>query len=287
MLSWEPAKVYLPSALVIGPMKAGTSWIQDYLLSRGDVALPNGVKETFFFDRRYSKGIDWYAAHFHQATTARKKLAVEVAASYFHSPDVPQRIFSILGDVRLIVTLRAPVSRAWSHYLHLRRYGYTSAPLREATEKFPEILEASRYKTCLARWAEFFPRERVCILWLEDLAESTEQYVKDLCAGLSLPFILPPEYLTGKRNQAAMPRFVLLAAIGDRTAHFLRERRMYGVVNFAKRIGLKEIFFGRSGTGNLPRLEDSDAEWLTEQLGGEMPEFPAYSRNEMAENCND
>jgi hypothetical protein len=45
-----------PDAMVIGPMKAGTTWLYSYLISRGDVCLPEGVKETFFFDRRFNKG---------------------------------------------------------------------------------------------------------------------------------------------------------------------------------------------------------------------------------------
>ena len=33
----------LPTALVIGPMKAGTTWIHEYLAWRGDVCLPGGT----------------------------------------------------------------------------------------------------------------------------------------------------------------------------------------------------------------------------------------------------
>lgn len=264
--------MHLPDAVLIGPMKSGTSWIQDYLQARGDVNLPGGVKETFFFDRRFDKGVEWYAAHFRKMKPGRHRLTVEVAPSYFHSADAPERMRSVLGDITLIVTLRDPVRRAWSHYLHLRRYGYTAAPLRKAVEDFPEILEASRYKTCLARWGEFFPKDRLYILQQEDLTRSVGEYAKRLCNGLSIPFMPPPESLQGKRNEAAVPRSFLLAAVGDRTAHFLRAKRLYGVVNFAKRLGLKEFFFGKPGTAAATPLEDADAQWLAEELKGETVE---------------
>lgn len=277
----------LPNAVIIGPMKSGTSWIQDYLRARGDVALPDGVKETFFFDRRFEKGSEWYAGHFRRMEPGRHKLVVEVAPSYFHSPDAPGRMHCVLGDVTLIVALRDPVRRAWSHYLHLRRYGYTAAPLRKAVRDFPEILEASRYKTCLARWEAFFPKQRIYILQQEELARSVEAYAQRLCYALAIPFVSPPESLRRRSNMAALPKSFLLAAVGDRTAHFLRARRMYGVVNFAKRAGLKGVFFGRPGTRALPRLEDSNAEWLSEQLVGEMPQLVEYRQYIRAEKRND
>lgn len=262
----------LPDALVIGPMKAGTTWIQDYLAARGDVALPAGVKETFFFDRRYDKGLDWYGAHFHGVDPARHRRIIEVAPSYFHCPAAPERVRSSLGEIRMVVTLRDPVQRAWSHYLHLRRYGYTKAPLSRAAEAFPEILEASRYKTCLARWRACFVAGDIHILWQDVLKGSSGDYVESLCKALDVGFIPSPDTLSGPRNAAAIPRFYRLAAIGDRTAHLLRERRLYSVVNFAKRIGLKGLFFGRAGGATMPALEESDASWLKTQLAHEMPD---------------
>lgn len=273
--------VLLPDAIIIGPMKSGTSWIQEYLNSRGDVALPGGVKETFFFDRRYDKGLDWYTSHFEYADSVRQLLAVEVAPSYFHSLIAAERMRSILGEIPLVVTLRDPVRRAWSHYLHLRRYGYTNAPLREATREFPEILEASRYKTCLKRWQQSFQHDRMCVLWQEELAQSPEEYARKLCEGLSIPFVTPDASLQEKKNAAALPRSALLAAVGDRTAHLLRANRLYGLVNFAKRIGLKSLFFGKPGTSVMPQLGDADVKWLTQELENEMPDGMGYQNFEL------
>ena len=265
----------LPNALVVGPMKAGTSWIHDYLQSRGDVALPHGVKETFFFDRRYDKGEDWYAQHFRRYDADVHRLCIEVAPSYFHCPEAPARIKETLGEIPLIVTLRDPVKRAWSHYLHLQRYGYTSAPLQQAAVDFPQILMASRYRECISRWQAYFSIGQIHVVWQEKLAGSVEAYSKQLCETLSLPYAAPSEELYGRSNAAAMPRSLRLAAAGDSFAHFLRRHRLYGVVNFAKQIGLKEFFFGRPGGSNLPVLKDADAQWLERQLSDDIGLDPA------------
>ncbi|PVY70822.1 sulfotransferase family protein [Tamilnaduibacter salinus] len=270
----------LPDALVIGPMRSGTSWIHDYLQARGDIALPGGVKETFFFDRYYEKGSSWYRRHFAYADRADYQCVAEVAPSYFHSESAPERVRNTLGDVPLVVTLRDPVRRAWSHYLHLRRYGYTRSSLREATDAFPEILEASRYGACLNRWQAVFGRHRLFVLWQEDLAVAPEAYTRGLCNGLGIEYFSPAGLLQQKRNEATLPRFPRLAAAGDRTAHFLRARRFYGVVNLAKRMGLKGVFFGRPGVNALPSLTDADAQWLASALDDAPPEWALALRGD-------
>ena len=261
----------LPDSLIIGPMKSGTSWIQDYLSQRVDVGLPQGVKETFFFDHRFSKGKKWYASHFicREQEDAPDKI-VEVAPSYFHSLQAPENVYYTLGNIPLIVVLRDPVQRAWSHYLHLLRYGYTREKLPEATIKYPEILEASRYQSCLVRWYEFFPEESFFFLRLEALLRSPEDFTAELCKALDISFLKPSEQLGGnKSNKAAMPSSFLLAAIANKTAHFLRQYRFYSLVNFAKNLGLKNVFFGNPEARSLPTMSREDEFWLQEKLAGE------------------
>ncbi len=46
--------------IIIGPQKAGTTWIYEYLKTLPGVCVPVKVKETFFFDKYYHKVIkDW------------------------------------------------------------------------------------------------------------------------------------------------------------------------------------------------------------------------------------
>src|SRR5947209_9079616 len=52
----------LPSFVVIGPPRTGTSWLHDILSKHA--LLPNPTKETRFFDTHFHKGLDWYRAHF-------------------------------------------------------------------------------------------------------------------------------------------------------------------------------------------------------------------------------
>src|SRR3954447_19096874 len=58
----------LPTFLVIGAMKAGTTSLYEYLRAHPQVFMAT-PKELHFFpaDKQWALGVDWYAAHFDAA----------------------------------------------------------------------------------------------------------------------------------------------------------------------------------------------------------------------------
>jgi len=270
----------LPDLLVIGPMRTGTTWVYEYLQERGDVCLPKSVKETFFFNRNYGKGIEWYKTHFRFCNFYLYHRIIEVAPSYFHCPDAPARVLEILGKIRLVVILRDPVERSWSHYLHLLQYGYTRAPFLDAVKTYPEILEASRYSTHIERWRKLFGNN-IQVLFFEELEADATAYCRRLCDALKLEFVAPGVISGERSNQATLPLSPSLAKVGREIANFLRSRRMYYVVNFAKFIGLKRIFFGYHGT-RLPQMSEKECAWLVRQLRPEVKALKVEFEERMA-----
>ena len=112
----------LPKVLFVGPPRTATSWIWEYLRSRGDVVLPEGVKETWFFSSMSQKGLDWYTSHFKPKQSFVS--VVEIDPPLFQHPEASKRVREALNsDVLIVITVRDPVKRSWSHYLHARRYG--------------------------------------------------------------------------------------------------------------------------------------------------------------------
>jgi hypothetical protein len=53
----------LPSFIVVEVQKGGTTSLNGYLNTHPDVVMARG-KETWFFDKKYHKGLDWYQLHF-------------------------------------------------------------------------------------------------------------------------------------------------------------------------------------------------------------------------------
>lgn len=270
----------LPDAIVIGPQKAGTTWIHRYLEGRDDVCLPNGVKETMYFDRRFNRDIEWYSRHFRPGPTC--KCTVEVAPTYFHHSDVPARIRRVLGEVAVITTLRSPAERSFSLYLHMRRYGMTRCTdFREAAVKHPEIIQTSCYGTHLERWMQHFGRQRILVLFQEDLADQPSELIRKLCMHLAIPFREAAGGLRRPINVAAIPRSKSAAAVGQRIADGLRSGGLYGVVNIAKKLGLKSLLFGKPGAP-VPRLTQSERRWLMDCLHPEIDKLEAILQMDLS-----
>ena len=257
---------HLPNALVVGPMKAGSTWVHDYLSYRGDVALPAPDKESFFFDRYYDRGPEWYAEQFSRREVMPASSVVEIGPSYFHHPDVPARVRETLGSIPLVFTLRNPVKRAWSHYLHIRRYGLTTKSLQSAVADYPAILDASRYRECVKRWREALPDSPTTFVWQETLAQDPAMYARRVSEGLDIPHVDVPWSMIGQSNAAAVPASTLLARLAYRGARFCRDHGLGRAVHWARAIGFQPLVFGRPGSAR--HLEPSDAEcsWLASQL---------------------
>jgi hypothetical protein len=168
----EPQRERLPNFLVIGAMKAGTTSLYQYLRVHPQVFMAS-TKEVNFFNplRNWRRGVGWYASNFEGV--GDDVVAVgEASTSYTKYPwirGVPERIRSVLGDVKLIYLIRDPIERMRSHYLHNLVTGQERRPIERAFSEQPMYLNISRYSMQLTRYLECFPRERLMIVDSRDL----------------------------------------------------------------------------------------------------------------------
>ncbi|MGH3012701.1 MAG: sulfotransferase domain-containing protein [Gaiellaceae bacterium] len=203
-LATKRARV-LPSFLIIGAQRAGTTSLLATLRKHPDIVGPSHSeefvllgKEVHFFDKRYHDGINWYRSFFPLAARrelARRRgrdlVAGESTPYYLFHPDVPARVAATIPDVRLIALLRNPVDRAYSHYQHRVRAGREKLSFGAALEAedtrlagSDELIEVDRnytrhhhhrayfrrglYAEQLERWFDHFPRKRLLIVRAED-----------------------------------------------------------------------------------------------------------------------
>src|SRR4030043_1285872 len=259
----------LPNAIVCGPQKAGTTWIYEYFKYRGDICLPLGVKETFYFDRHYNRGIEWYAKYFRRCTSEKK--IVEVCPTCFHLKTAAELIRKTLGIIPIICTLRNPINRSFSLYLHFLRRGRTRLNFREAVKKFPVIIDASRYATHIKVWKKLFGERNVLIVFQEELENDPDIFVQKLCTHLNLDFIEIPNHLKKSINKGAMPPSQSLAAIGINVADKLHSVGAHWVINSLKAVGVNKLLFGTPNYSRpLPTINDEDQRWLYEQLSSDI-----------------
>jgi hypothetical protein len=214
----------LPSFIVIGAQKCGTTSLHDYLAQHPAIA-SSRIKEVQYFDvpERYANGEEWYRAQFPLPTPRDPRMAFESTPNYLFHRDVPARIARLLPDVRLIAVLRHPGERAVSGYRHEVRRGREPLPLRdallaEADRVAPALAAADydspvlrncsylgrgRYAEQLERYYALFPRDKVLVVRSEDLFAHPEVVIAEITDFLGLPPM--PETVRFPRLNAATP----------------------------------------------------------------------------------
>lgn len=192
----------LPDFLVIGAQKAGTTALYAYLRWHPGIVGPFW-KEVSFFDRHWWRGEAWYRGQL--PFRSEDKLVGEASPSYVLHPLAPERVHSLVPDVRLIVLVREPAERAHSHYQHEVALGREPLSFEDALEAENERVrgEVERlridprafspawwdhtyvarglYAEQIERWLEYFPREQILVVPTEELgARPAETYASVL-----------------------------------------------------------------------------------------------------------
>ena len=130
-----------PDFIIVGAQKAGTTSLYGYLAAHPQI-VPPIAKEIGFFTGHFDLGLDWYRMFFPFATgrSSRGRSAPEIqsgesTAHYMFHPHAIQRMASTLPHVKVIMLLRNPIDRAFSHYqMKVRR--------RQETLSFDEAIDA-------------------------------------------------------------------------------------------------------------------------------------------------
>jgi hypothetical protein len=255
----------LPDFVYIGPDKAGSTWLHQVLRWHPDVCATD-VKELFFFDRYHQRGADWYRSHY-AACPSDAAVVADVSHDYLYDPAVPARMRALLGeDIRLMVTLRDPVDRAWSAYHFMVRQGRVRAPFAEAVHTIPELLDHGRYATHLRPFLAVFARDRVFTPRFDRLVETPDGFAADLFAFLGIPAVELPGYLHEKQLGISRPRSFGVARVARSAGVWVRDRGGERLVARAKNMAVVERGLYRELDGEGPTMDMA----LREDLRAEM-----------------
>lgn len=246
----------------VGPQRTGTTWLYETLRRHPALYLPDALKETKYFDRRFERGQDWYTRYFEASRD--DQLCGEIAPTYFDVPEVPERVYQAAPHCDIIISLRHPAERAFSLYLHHLRKGRVSGAFREAVKQKPRILESGRYATYIPRWRSRFGRQQVHILFLRDIKHRPQDVLDQICAWLGVDRIRLPSQADQKVNVASMPRSLWLARIASLLTVALHSLGLHQIVEYGKRLGLRTLFFA-GGEDDMPSLSAADRAFLIEE----------------------
>jgi len=173
--------------VVAGTIKGGTTALDEYLRLHPQIGMGR-IKEIRFFDNeRYFHGGHLHYREYHELFSGvwTRKILGEATPDYMYAPNAPSRICDYNPKMKIIMLLREPVSRAYSHWnmerqLNKEPRAFGDAVRQElwrgadALAEQPGFAYVHRgfYSEQLERVWKLFSREQTLILKSEELRKN-------------------------------------------------------------------------------------------------------------------
>ncbi|MBX3011475.1 MAG: sulfotransferase [Caldilineaceae bacterium] len=221
----------LPTFLVLGVAKAGTTSLHHYLAQHPQIGMSQRKEPHFFaygeaplplfigpgadrIPERIVTTFDGYQALF--SGTAQTIAYGETSTTNI-MPRACARIQHYVPTAKLIVILRQPAERAYSQFLHLRRIGWEpiadfSAALAAEAERQQQQWQPvflytppSYYYADLQRYFAAFAREQIRVYLYEEWQQEPLTVLQDLFRFIGVDAAFVPD-MREQHNVASLPR---------------------------------------------------------------------------------
>lgn len=201
----------LPDFVIIGAQKSGTTALYLFII-RHPAITHAATKEVQYFTRYFKRGKLWYRSnfptnlsrHYFYKKTNQRLLSGEATPEYIFFPTVPSIMKEILPNVKLIVILRNPIDRAYSHYHHNLRRNREPLSFEKAIEveeercgwerkqliKNPYFIANSYshysylargiYADQLENWFKHYDRKNFLVLTMDDLRKNPQRVLNQV-----------------------------------------------------------------------------------------------------------
>ena len=190
---------------IVGTPKSGTTALYEYLRHHADVFLPE-IKETNYFSHReiarqqlyYKAQVINHRPAYEElyASASSQKWLLDASVSYLYYKDVPERIFQYNPKARIIILLRDPTERAFSHFLMDKRLGFLPTGLDTIFEKklhdhrsklaYQQCISLGLYYEQVKRYLDVFPQNQIRIFFHHEVKADRTKWLAEVCAFLDI-----------------------------------------------------------------------------------------------------
>ena len=220
----------MPTFLVLGAARSGTTALYTYLRQHPDVFMSSIKEPNFFAFEDEALDFEGPGAEYVNNSIVRladyRALFVNVTAQtaigeasplYLYSSKAPRRIRIHSPDIKLIAILRSPVEQAFSHFLYAKRQvleplddfmSALQAEGRREAARWQPLFQYSkfpRYHQQLQRYQALFPEDQVKVFLYEDFDSDPVAVLKEIFAfiGVDDTFVADMTY---RPNVGGVPR---------------------------------------------------------------------------------
>ncbi len=194
-----------PDFFIVGAPKAGTTALHAFLDLHPQVCMSTDKEPNYFSNREIASQHLYYSKLNVESETdylalfqcKENVLATgEASVSYLFYPEVAKRIYDFNPKAKIIISLREPVARAYSHYqmdfsLGLVPYSFDEIFTNGVADPktgiyFQQYILLSEYYKQVKRYLDQFPENQVLILFHEELVQEEEKVLHRICEFLNI-----------------------------------------------------------------------------------------------------
>lgn len=214
-----------PTFFIIGAPKAGTTSLY-YYLNKHPQVLMSSIKEPNFFayedlqaDKLYYKDDSIgdeksYLSLFTNKSNKEFKAVGEASVCYLFYHKSAQRIYNFNPEARILIMLRHPLERSWSHYLMDYKLNYVKdkfddIALRRVNghrnnQHYQQYVQLSLYASQIEAYLKVFPKHQIFFGLYDELKSNPQELFNKICRFLDID-TLPLAEKTAY-NSAEVPR---------------------------------------------------------------------------------
>lgn len=250
----------LPDFLIAGAPRCGSTTLYRLLDQHPEVFMAR-PKEIGFFNGKHWDDVAWYAQHF--ASAPPEMVAGEATPWYLHDPVAVDQMAQTVPDARIVVILRDPVERTYSHYWMARNRGRAEMPFEEFAE-LSRVRDVGCYAHHLDYLTDRFARDKVLVVFQEELKQNPGDLFATVCRFLGVDDTFVPPRMGETINPYVEFRSLALRKWAKTLPSTMAvPRRVLGRLNTKK-------------GGSYPPMSPDSREQLTRYFEGPNAELAAW-----------
>lgn len=148
-------------------------------------------------------------------------IIADCSTSYLYSRVAAKNIYEYNDKAKILIVLRDPIYRAYSHYLMALKYGFTNKGLIDSIKidqqsedkgwgKTELFIELGLYVDQIKRYYKYFGKDNVKVMFFNDLKMQPTFFFNDLCRFLKIQKTDAKAYNKRPINAAMRPKHPFL-----------------------------------------------------------------------------
>jgi hypothetical protein len=259
-----------PNFFIVGAPKAGTTSLYEYLKQIPGVYM-SPEKEPRYFSPNYPNPVGKTIVNKQEylklfSASKDEKIIGEATPIYLRDPDAARAIHETIPGAKILILLRDPVERAFSHYLFLISLGIKIKHSfheiinmdLELLKKEPiiyGILSAGLYYEQVKLYMDFFGIN-VKIIIFEEFIKEPKKTVEDVLRFCGIEYTIP-NFKADEFNKFAVPRFNFVKCIINNSTI---RKIINSLTSSTTRLVIKEKVFSKNIP--KPKLSEEDKVYL-------------------------